>query len=353
MITLFALAAACGRTAPPPPPPLFPLSNAWTISLDHPVEGPLAAAGTRLVVHTRDGTVQAFAALDGKPAWRAAATPGVLGASEAVVSLRHRDGVVQGLAPDTGHERWRVTTTVEGALPPVVHRDRVLLAGKGAAVLDAGTGQILWSVTGGAQATAPPAQAGPCVLLGEGDVLRCRDAATGRSSWEYKARGAIVSPPVTDGGDRLLVGTAGREFLSLDLDDGGRNWRWKVGADVPFPAVVWRDLVIFATHENVLYGLKRGGGNMVWRAGLPSRPLAAPLLVGDNVLVACYGGRPDENFLVGFDAPTGERVGDLRTPGELAGAPIAAAGRLFMALRDRKVVALVLPTPAPSPKSVP
>ena len=351
-----ALAAACGGAPPPPLPPLFPLSNAWTATLEHPVEGPVALSGTRLVVHTRDGAVQAFAVADGRPLWRTPATPGALGAGEAVVALRHRDGTVQAFEPDTGRDRWRVATAVEGDLPPVVEGARVLLAGQGAAVLDAASGKASWAVAGAAQATSPPVQVGPCLLLGEGDTLRCRDVATGRSSWEYKARGVISSPPVTDGAGRLFVGTAGREFLALDLGDGDRKWRWKVGADVPFRAVVFRDLVIFATHENVLYALKRGGGNMVWRSGLPSRSLAPPVLVGQDVLVACYGGRPEENVLVGYDALTGERLGDLLTPGELAAAPVAAAGRLFLPLRDRKVVALRLPvppTPTPSPSRVP
>ncbi len=351
-----ALAAACGGTPPPPLPPLFPLSNAWTATLEHPVEGPLGLSATRLFVHTRDGAVHAFALADGKPLWRTAGTPGVLGAGESVVVLRHRDGTVQALEPDTGRGRWRAATAVEGELPPVVEGARVLLAGQGAVVLDAVSGKVLWAVAGAAQATSPPVRVGPCLLIGEGDTLRCREVATGRSSWEYKARGVISSPPVTDGEGRLFVGTAGREFLALDLDDGDRDWRWKVGADVPFHAVLWRDRVVFATHENVLYALKRGGGSMVWRAGLPSRPLAPPVLVGQDVLVACYGGRPDENVLVGFDAETGERLGDLLTPGELAAPPVATAGRLLLPLRDRKVVALRLPVPrapTPSPARVP
>jgi outer membrane protein assembly factor BamB len=347
-ILLCAFAASCGGTPPPPPPPVFPLATAWTAPLDHPLEGPLALAGDRVVVHTRDGAVQAFAILDGKSVWRAAGSPGVIGAGPAVVVLRGPDGALRGYAPDTGRDLWQITTTIEGDLPPVVEGTRVLVAGRGAAVLDAATGRPIWSVSGGAQATAPPAQVGPCVLIGETDILRCREAGTGRSSWVYRARGTISSPPVSDGRKRLLLGTAGREFLGLDLADGEREWRWKVGADVRWPAVVWRDLVIFATHENVLYGLKKGGGSMVWRAGLPSRPLAPPLLVGQDVLVACYGSRPDENYIVGYDAGTGERLGDLLTPGELSAPPLLAAGRLLLPLRDHRVVALRLPMP-PSP----
>jgi outer membrane protein assembly factor BamB len=332
---------------------VFPLATVWTAPFEQPLEGPLALAGDRVLAHTRDGGVHAFAMADGEPAWHAAGTPGVLGAGPAVVVLRGPDGALRGFAPDTGQEIWKATTAIEGDLPPVVHGARVLVAGRGATVLDAATGRAIWSVAGGAQATAPPAQAGPCVLIGETEILRCREAGTGRSSWVYRAQGTITSPPVDDGEGRLFLGTAGREFLGLDLEDGEREWRWKVGADVRFPAVVWRDLVIFATHENVLYGLKRGGGSMVWRAGLPSRPLAPPLLVGQDVLVACYGSRPEENYIVGFDAATGERLGDLLTPGELAAPPLAARSRLLLPLRDRRLVALRLPTPPSPPAPAP
>jgi outer membrane protein assembly factor BamB len=345
---LFACAIACGRTAPPPAPALFPLSSAWSAALESPIEGALVAAGGRVLVHTRDGAVQAFSAADGRPVWRTAAEPGFLGGSEEMACLRSRDGTVRALAPDTGTQRWSVATGIAGDLPPVVQAGRVLVAGQGIAALDAASGQTLWSVAGGTAVTSPPALVGPCVLLGESEVLRCREAGTGRSQWEHRARGTITSPPVSDGREKLFLGTAGREFLALDLADGGRDWRWKVGADVRWPAVLWRDLVLFATHENVLYALKRKGGNLAWRAGLPSRPFSAPLLVGNDVLIACYGSRPEENFVVGFDALTGERLGDLRTPGELAAAPVAAAGRLFLPLRDRRVVAMQLPAPPPA-----
>jgi outer membrane protein assembly factor BamB len=345
---LGALAGACGGPPPPPPAPLFPISTAWTAALEQPVEGPLAAGGAHVFVQTRDGSLQALRASDGRAAWSKAAEAGVLGGGDVVLSLRRPDGTVFGFDPLSGRETWRTATAIEGALPPVVTGDRVLVAGRGAAVLEAASGAVVWSTTEGAAATAAPSQVGPCVLIGEGEVLRCREAASGRSLWEYRARGPISSPTVTDGDGRLLVGTAGREFLAIDLDDGDRQWRWKVGADVIWPALVWRDLVIFASHENVLYGLKRKGGNMVWRAGLPSRPLAPPVLVGHDVLVACYGARPEENVIVGYDAKTGERIGELHTPGELASPPVALPGRLVLPLRDRRLVALALPVPRPA-----
>jgi hypothetical protein len=70
--------------------------------------------------------------------------------------------------------------------------------------------------------------------------------------------------------------------------------------------------------------------------------------VGHDVLVACYGARPEENVLVGYDAETGDRIGELHTPGELASPPVALPGRLVLPLRDRRLVALALPVAPPA-----
>ena len=98
------------------------------------------------------------------------------------------------------------------------------------------------------------------------------------------------------------------------------------------------DRVLFATHEDVLYALKRGSGSVAWLANLPSRPLSAPLVAEGAVLVACYGLRPKESFVVGFEARTGRRLGDLKTPSELAAPPILIGSGMVVGLRDGSVV---------------
>jgi hypothetical protein len=74
---------------------------------------------------------------------------------------------------------------------------------------------------------------------------------------------------------------------------------------------------------------------MAWRAALPSRPLAGPVLFGDAVFVACHGARPGETFLIGFDARTGERQGDFKVAGEARTPPLLVEDRVYIGLRDR------------------
>jgi outer membrane protein assembly factor BamB len=165
-----------------------------------------------------------------------------------------------------------------------------------------------------------------------------------------------MASPVVDDQGRVMVGTTARAFVALRLDKGTRKWRWKLGADVRASPVLLGDHVVFASHEAVLYALSRGNGNLRWRANLPSRPLAAPLLLGRGVLVACYGSRPSENLVLGFDGDTGARLGEMRTPAELQGAPLLVGDRLVLAYRDGRVVGLQIAAPAdpePSPAAPP
>lgn len=348
--TLAALLAvatlpACGRRQVPPTS-LFPLGQAWRQPVPAGVDGGLAADADR-VYFVSGGAVQALRLADGKTAWTAEKRAGALTASADLLVVREASGTVWGLDPKTGSARWKVASGIGGTVPAVVAQDRVLVAGDGIASLEAAGGRSVWSAAE-PKVTAPPAASGGLVVTGEADgSVRARDAAGGTVRWTYATGGgAVVAPALDDAGKRLYVGTAARGFVALHADKGTRDWRWKVGADVTGSAAFAGPLVLFASNEAVLYGMHRGG-NLSWRAPLPSRPRSEPLVFGTSVLVACHGLRPSESLLVGFDARSGRRLGDLRTPAELKAAPVASGRTLVAALRDGSVVAWRLPEEEP------
>lgn len=341
-LLLVATLPACARRAVPPTS-LFPLAQAWRNPVAGGVDGALAADAER-VYFVSGGAVHALRLTDGAPAWKADNRAGALTAAPDLLVVREPGGTVWGLDPRTGSARWKVASGVPGTVPAVVDRDRVLVAGDGIAALDAAAGRAVWTLAGEPKVSAPPAVGGPLVITGEADgSVRARDGASGTVRWTYASGGgAVQAPALYDGAERLFVGTAARGFVALHADKGTRDWRWKVGADVAFAATFADRLVLFASNEAVLYGMHRGG-NLSWRAPLPSRPRGAPLVFGTSVLVACHGLRPSESLLVGFDARTGRRLGDLKTPAELKAAPVAAGRTLVAALRDGTVAAWRLP----------
>ena len=108
-----------------------------------------------------------------------------------------------------------------------------------------------------------------------------------------------------------------------------------MGADVTSPPALAGDLVLFTSFDATLYAIHRGSGKLAWRSGLPSRPLSGPQVVGETVLVVCH-----ESEIVGFSLAAGVAVGTLKLTAEIRTPPLESAGRIFVGLRDLRVVAL-------------
>jgi outer membrane protein assembly factor BamB len=271
--------------------------------------------------------------------------PGRLSAGEGVLLVRDEQGVVTSLHPRTGATRWRVETGVAGTLPIVLDGERALVAGQGLAAIALESGASVWADRSGAEITAPPVPLTARLLTGEKDgTLRCRDRATGASLWALRTAEPLVAPPlVEESRGRIYLGSTDRRILEVSLDKGKPGWRWKVGADVAHAGLLLNGRVIFASYDAVLYAFARGG-NLAWRAALPSRPLAAPLVVEGRIVVACL-----ENQVVAFDAATGAKDGGFNTSAEIRTPPIRVGDLIVLGLRDRSVIAYGLAGSAPPP----
>jgi outer membrane protein assembly factor BamB len=343
------------------------MSPGWTSVVPGTIEGRLATDGSRVFVATHEGTVRALSRLSGAVLLEVTGRSGQIAARSDLLVLRESDGTVWSMDPATGEARWKVESNVPGQIAPTLFENVVLIAGTGAAALRVKDGKAMWASTEGT-ATSLPVGHGPHVYVGEQDgTLRCRDAATGSTLWALPTASTLVSPVIVDDRQSLLLGTTDRRFVALHADKGTTRWTWRLGADVHMPPAVFEGLVLFTTHEDVLYALNRRNGHLQWRASLPSRPLSGPLLHQGSALVACYGARPGETFVVGFDAKTGKRLGDLKAPGELQSAPLLLDERIILPLRPERtalsevqsgVTAMILgsaegpavtPSPSPSP----
>ena len=66
--------------------------------------------------------------------------------------------------------------------------------------------------------------------------------------------------------DQLVVGTAAKRVMSINLDNGRERWDW--GLAVTFPGIPAADdkRIYFAARDNVLRALDRKSGNLRWKA---------------------------------------------------------------------------------------
>jgi outer membrane protein assembly factor BamB len=327
---------ACASRAPVPARAVFPIASIWSVSVgEDPIEGALASDGGRIFVATQGGQVSGLDRFTGASLWQVTGRPGALALGGGLLAVRAADGTVWAMSPEDGSARWKTESGVKGTLPPLASPDRIVIAGEGLAVLETATGRMVWSAMDARAVTAPTVTA-TSVVVGEADgQLRSRDLATGRLLWSHATAHALQAAPIADESGRILVGTTDRRFVSLDGEKGKARWTWRLGADVQHRAALFERLVLFATHEDVLYALDHGNGHLAWRVSLPSRPLSGPVVFGDAVFVMCHGARPGETFLIGFAARTGERQGDYRVAGEVRTPPLLVEDRVYIGLRDR------------------
>jgi putative pyrroloquinoline-quinone binding quinoprotein/putative pyrroloquinoline-quinone-binding quinoprotein len=331
LVLLLATGACGGRARLPAPPVVFPLSTAWIRDLEQPLRPPLASDGERLFLADEEGSLQALSLDTGTPLWRVSTGPARVGASTGLVVARRAQGGLSAHDPARGTVRWTAPEVPRGDLPPLVTEDVVLVVGEGTAALDGKDGKARWKTENPA-ATSLPALVGTYVLLADAENrVRALDQATGRSRWTQAAGGPVraVTP---DGAGGTAFAGAGRSVVALGLEQGRRRWRWKLGTEIIGAPRLLGDRVIFATFEDVLYGLKAGNGNMVWRTALPTRPVAGPLMLGSAALVLCYGLHPEETLLLAVDGRTGARLGEFRMLGEALGEPLLVGDRLVVSL---------------------
>jgi outer membrane protein assembly factor BamB len=307
------------------------------VTIKDVVEMPLASDGSHLFIATRSGDVAALSLVDGVILWTEGVQARSVSATPGAVVARGEEGVLVGLDPDSGRARWKSSTTIAGALPPVLEGGTAFVAGHGLAAVEAETGRLLWSVTDGGTADAAPTVNGARILVPEAQgVLRCRERATGATSWSFDTGASPTTSASVAPDGAVLVG-AGRSLQALGQEGSRRRWRWRLGADAALPPVIYESSALLAAYDATLYSLNRGNGHLNWRAPLPSRPISAPLLSGVTVLVACL-----DNRILGFDVRTGRALGEMRTAEAMLGPPILVGDRVYVALRDRSVNAFAL-----------
>ena len=188
---------------------------------------------------------------------------------------RHRVGA----RPATGSARWKARDGSRGhRCPRSSTTTACFVAGDGIAAARSGRrpGGLDGRRRAEGQRHLRPSAA-PLVITGEADgTLRCRDAATGNAALDLRDRRRRPAAPALDDGRPAPVRRHGRARGSSPSHRGqgtrglalegrrGRAGRRRAR----------RPLVLFATQRGRALRLQRGGGNLSWRAALPSRPRA-------------------------------------------------------------------------------
>ncbi|WP_316014177.1 PQQ-like beta-propeller repeat protein [Roseobacter sp. HKCCA0434] len=268
-------------------------------------------------------------------------------------------GEIFALDAASGAIQWQQQVGAPFRAPPTVFGPRVIAVGRDdvARAFDAGTGQLLWRLTGargdaGVLGGAQAATDGQLVILpfSSGELVgafarngrRAWAAAmsTGRRGLARSSIGDVTGDPVFAETD-VIAGNQSGTIVSIDPRSGRRNWTHGDGAQ-DAPLVVGQ--AIFAvTDQAELIRLDRASGAVVWRRQLAERnprdrDLAArytgPVIAGGRLFVA-----NGHDGVEVFDPATGAALGRLDISRGVAAAPAVIDGTLYVLSNEGALVA--------------
>lgn len=283
----------------------------WRTKVAGGITAGVASDGTTVVVAGGAGNIIAFDAKTGKQRWAAQASTEILSVPAVgggVVVVRSIDNKISAYDADSGERRWFVQRNAPAlvlrAAPGILYDDGVayvaLPAGRLLA-LSAATGVPRWEAMiaeprGATELERVADVSGMPVLSGR-DVcaaayqgrIACIDASNGSVRWarEFSAE---VGPGIDQ---RYVFGSDERgNVTALSRESGGSLWRndslaWR---GLSAPASFGRAVVV-GDRQGYLHFLSREEGNLLARIRVGDGVRAAPVPVGESLLVQTVDGK--------------------------------------------------------------
>ena len=326
MAHFFAALLAIIQAAPPTPPAL---DARWVVAFEStPVATPGYDANTAYIP-LKDGELVAVNLDRGTIRWRReVATPFTPATGDGLVFIVAAENI-EARDAQTGDVRWRAPLA-GGAALALFYDTGWLLASTptgGLVAMRASDGQQVWRRELGAPLSGAPGPALDRLYLPlQDDRLVSALLATGDVVWERKLPARVTSLLALE--DQLVVGTAGKRLMSLDLRNGRDRWDWTVGGDISGLPLADEKRIYFAARDNVLRAVNRGNGNLRWKANLASRPAGGPLRLPDLVVMPLASGE-----IQGFEPETGKAGTSARAAGEIGTQPFFRATASFASPR--------------------
>jgi outer membrane protein assembly factor BamB len=327
MAHFFAALLALVQAAPPLPPAAPALDPRWVVTFESAPAAPPGYDATTAYVPLNDGQLVAVDLERGTVRWRLdVATRFTPATGEGLVFTVTKE-TIEAREAASGTVRWR-TPLPGGVAVPVYYDTGWLLASTTAgdlAALRASDGSLLWRRQLGAPLSGPPGPALDRLYLPlEDNRLLSVMLNSGETVWERTLSARVTTLLALD--DQLVVGTAGKQIISIDLRRGRDRWTWSIGGDISGQPTADEDHIYLAARDNVLRAVDRGNGNLRWKANLPSRPAGGPLTVLGAVFMPMVSSQ-----IAAFDPKTGKPVVTVSAAGEIGVQPFFRTGVRFTA----------------------
>ena len=192
-------------------------------------------------------------------------------------------------------------------------------------------GTLMWIAT--AKPMSAPVAGGGLLFIVEPGALTALHATDGSLAWQLPFAEALAGRLVWDNG-WLVTATAGGSILAYRASDGQLIWRRELGSPANAAPALAADRIYVPTADKRIVAMNVATGEPIWERRLGGAPHEI-LALEDRL----YAGSTD-NFLYCLMTKDGRIDWRWRTGGDVIGAPVADAKRVYFVALDNVLRAL-------------
>jgi eukaryotic-like serine/threonine-protein kinase len=139
-------------------------------------------------------------------------------------------------------------------------------AGNNFYALDAATGMLKWSYTGGGSFVYSSAtyKEGVIYVGCIDNYIYAFNAINGRLLWKYLAASTGVESDAVVSGRTVYVGTNDDKMLAIDAVTGLLKWSFQTGGNISSSPKIANDRVYFGSSDSKFYCVEANNGQLVW-----------------------------------------------------------------------------------------
>lgn len=300
----------------------------WEVSLGHEIVGSPVLADSVVCVPVREtdsydgdtaplsppGELVGFDLNDGDRLWTHPFENELIGAPtlwDGDIFLADTMGILKRIEVRTGQERGQWETSEVQLHSPTINQDKIYLqTNYGNAFAVDLSGEEVWSNESSAAPYPPPSPGTSVVDLaidqtvpieapvtvvdetvisaGLSQQITALDRNTGRTLWEFTARGAILSSPAIIN-DRVFVGDTTGTLYCLGFSSGDEIWESREFSQIVSSPIITRDR-LFICDQQYVYQVDISDGEIVKSLDLGSQIYATPAVYGNQLLIGTESG---------------------------------------------------------------